>query len=81
MSKFFVDYNKSSQASTILWTHEDIKIEKAEPFIEISNSYNIKKSAIQYLVQKVKKNDGYFKKIREMMAEENDKFEAISSAV
>ena len=34
MSKFFVDYNKSSQASTILWTHEDIKIEKAEPFID-----------------------------------------------
>jgi|TARA_B110000444_G_C18609174_1_gene486795 hypothetical protein len=34
MSKFFVDYNKSSQASTILWTHEDIKIEETEPFID-----------------------------------------------
>ena len=30
MSKFFVDYNKSSQATTILWTHEDIKIEETE---------------------------------------------------
>ena len=34
MSKFFVDYNRSSQASTILWTHEDIKIEETEPFID-----------------------------------------------
>lgn len=34
MSKFFVDYNKSSQATTILWTHEDIKIEETEPFID-----------------------------------------------
>ena len=34
MNKFFVDYNKSSQASTILWTHEDIKIEKTEPFMD-----------------------------------------------
>ena len=34
MSKFFVDYNKSSQASTILWIHEDIKIEETEPFID-----------------------------------------------
>ena len=34
MSKFFVDYNRSSQATTILWTHEDIKIEETEPFID-----------------------------------------------
>ena len=26
MAKYFVDYNKAADASTIMWTHEDIKI-------------------------------------------------------
>jgi len=31
MAKYFADYNKSADASTIMWTHEDIKIEDTEP--------------------------------------------------
>ena len=34
MKRYFVDYNNSSQASTILWTHENIKIEDTQPFID-----------------------------------------------
>ena len=34
MANFFVDYNKSADASTIMWTHEDIKIKEAEPFVD-----------------------------------------------
>lgn len=34
MANFFVDYNKAADASTIMWTHEDIKIEDAEPFVD-----------------------------------------------
>ena len=34
MAKYFADYNKSADASTIMWTHEDIKIEDTEPFVD-----------------------------------------------
>ena len=34
MTKYFVDFNKSSQANTILWTHDTIKIHDCEPFID-----------------------------------------------
>ena len=34
MAKYFVDYNKAADASTIMWTHENIKIEDAEPFVD-----------------------------------------------
>ena len=34
MARYFVDYNHASQANTILWTNEKLKITETEPFID-----------------------------------------------
>lgn len=34
MTRYFVDYNHASDANTILWKHEKIKITETEPFID-----------------------------------------------
>lgn len=34
MTRYFVDYKHASDANTILWTHEKIKITETEPFID-----------------------------------------------
>ena len=34
MTRYFVDYNHASQANTILWSHEKLKITETEPFID-----------------------------------------------
>ena len=31
---YYVDYNHASDASTILWTHEDISIKDCKPYID-----------------------------------------------
>ena len=32
--EYYVDFNKTSDASIILWTNEDVKIDDAKPFID-----------------------------------------------